>query len=595
MNGLHQIFASVNSTKFISKPARLLTRVSLFSLLFLAFAGIVQAQWESTTYTLKGGWNAIYLHGDATYATPDVLFASGAGSNIEEIWRWNPNSEQMGFTSSPLIPSAGTPEWSVWYRNPIAPAVSTLTEMMGQTAYLVKCAGTSSNTYAVTLKVQLLPPSSLWVRNGANLLGFPSLRSGASYPSFSNYFATFPAAFAANAQVFKYDGGVLGPANPVQVFSPVSEPLDRNKAYWFEAEVTGDFYAPIEVTPSNPDGLSFGRTGSEVILRLRNRTAATVTVTMAPVNSASAPSGETAIAGSVPLTRRTFESSSQTSIESPVSSAFSEVIGPQSSIELSFGIDRASMTGNSASYYASLLRITDSSGLIDVSLPANASVGTLAGLWVGDATVSNVESKVATSTGTTTPRSFLLRTLLHLDDNGRSRLLSQAFLGSLSTDPTGQGICLTENRLDADSKDSAMRIVAAHMPLDRSIDETSPGTNSGTIALGNTLVRTVTIPWNDPTNPFVHQYHPDHDNLDARPDGTSIPLGAGVESYTIVRECSFEFTTTPPVGVSALGWGSTVVGGNYTEVLTGPHKETITVEGTFVLRRISEIGAIAVN
>ena len=71
------------------------------------------AQWQTTTYTLKGGWNAIHLSGDASYNTIENLLPA----TVEEVWRWNPNPNQVQFTSSPLIPSAGTPEWSTWRRS----------------------------------------------------------------------------------------------------------------------------------------------------------------------------------------------------------------------------------------------------------------------------------------------------------------------------------------------------------------------------------------------------------------------------------------------------------------------------------------------
>jgi hypothetical protein len=114
---------------------------------------------------------------------------------------------------------------------------------------------------------------------------------------------------------------------------------------------------------------------------------------------------------------------------------------------------------------------------------------------------------------------------------------------------------------------------------------------SGAVALGQTLVRTVNIPFDDDTNPFVHRYHPDHNNKDARGN----PVDAGVESFGITRTFSFHFTTTPPAGASATGWGSTSIGGNYTEVIRGLHKQNLTVSGTFVLRRASEIGALTIN
>jgi hypothetical protein len=88
----------------------------------------------------------------------------------------------------------------------------------------------------------------------------------------ASYFATFPAAIAAGSKVYKYVGGELGAGNPLQVFSPSSERLDSTQAYWFSAEVTGNYYAPLELSLSTSDGgHSFGRTGSTVTLRLRNR------------------------------------------------------------------------------------------------------------------------------------------------------------------------------------------------------------------------------------------------------------------------------------------------------------------------------------
>ena len=92
----------------------------LLTLATLFLAATAHAQWQSTTYTLKSGWNSIYLHGDATHATPDELFA--AYPAVTEVWRWNPNPNQVGFTTTPLLPSNGTPEWSKWVRG--GPAAS---------------------------------------------------------------------------------------------------------------------------------------------------------------------------------------------------------------------------------------------------------------------------------------------------------------------------------------------------------------------------------------------------------------------------------------------------------------------------------------
>jgi hypothetical protein len=96
------------------------------------------------------------------------------------------------------------------------------------------------------------------------------------------------------------------------------------------------------------------------------------------------------------------------------------------------------------------------------------------------------------------------------------------------------------------------------------------------------------------TNPYVHTYHPDHDNRDARFNLTPL-LDPFVESPAISRELSFTFAASPPPGSSALGWGSTVLGGTYSETVTGLHRQPLTALGTFELRRVSELGALTTN
>lgn len=551
------------------------------ALCFLLPATLIHAQWQSTTYSLKGGWNSIFLHGDATHATPDELFA--ATPEILEVWRWNPNPSQVQFTTSPQVPSGGTAEWSIWVRD--QPGQSTLSSLEGGRAYLVKCSGTTASSYSTTIVQSPLPPRAAWVRNGGNFMGFPSYKDGSNYPRMAAYFTTFPTAIATGSKVYKYIGGPLGPSNPIQVFSTSQERLDRNQGYWFQAEVVGNFYSPIEITPSNSDGLDFSSTGSVITVLLRNRSNSTVTMTMTPVASDAAPSGEAAIVGSVPLTLRASDGT-----ETPLNGAMTQVIDPQATVTLSFGIDRAAMGTNVDDFYASLLRFQDSGNLIDVSIPARATVASMAGLWVGEAEVSNVESQVVSSPGSTTPRSFPLRFIMHVDESGTARMLSQVFMGTLAGEEEVDGLCTREVGLKQDAKASAHRMSVGHLPLDSVVTS-----GSGSVALGDTLVRIVTIGYNDPTNPFVHQYHPGHDNKDARPDGTNISLSNGDESYSVARTCSFEFTTNPPAGTSSLGWGSTVIGGNYTEALSGLHKETLNVSGTFTLRRISENGLITVN
>jgi hypothetical protein len=574
--------AAVPASALRSTHSTAVSGLLALACLFLLVVTSAQAQWQTINYTLRGGWNSIYLHGDASYATIEQQLANNA--EVLSIWRWNPNPTATQFGGAGLLPQAGTPEWSTWTKDVATP--DTLSALIGQTAYLVECAGAVTDTYSLSITQRVLPPASKWVRSGANFLGFPARVS--SPPTIANYFATFPSAVAANTKIYKYVGGPINEA-VVQVFSPSFEPLDRTQAYWFDATVVSDFYAPLEITPSNLAGLVYGRNGSQITVRVRNRSAATVTLTVTPTASATAPVGQEQWLDAVPLTRRTFNSVTSSYEFTAVSAPFTVVLAPQAASEMVFGVDRAAITGPANSLYASLLRFTESSNLMEVLLPVSARVTSLAGLWVGDVAVTNVESKAVGFTGTATKSPYPLRVLLHVDDAGTARVLSQVFLGRLAPAPYAPGIATLESHLKADEKANAQRFVATHLPLDLVL-----ATGTGSVALGQTLVRSVSIPFNGPTNPYVHTYHPDHDNKNSRFDLLTGTLET-LESPTIGRTFSFTFSPTPLPTSSPLGWGSTVLGGTYSETISGLHKDPLTVSGTFELRRVSELGSITTN
>jgi|GEM_PF-832271 len=135
---------------------KLLSTAAGAALLFAAAPAALHAQWKTETYALKGGWNAIWLHGDATHATPAELFA--AYPDVLEIWRWNPNPDQIQFTDSPSSPDATSAEWTIWNRED--PEEQTLSALLGQSAYLIRCNGASTTTINVSIPQRPRPPSA---------------------------------------------------------------------------------------------------------------------------------------------------------------------------------------------------------------------------------------------------------------------------------------------------------------------------------------------------------------------------------------------------------------------------------------------------
>ena len=110
------------------------------------------------------------------------------------------------------------------------------------------------------------------------------------------------------------------------------------------------------------------------------------------------------------------------------------------------------------------------------------------------------------------------------------------------------------------------------------------------------MVVTVDMNYGDQgTNPFLHTYHPDHDNRDAEFDPVALPVGE--ESYDIDRTIALLFSVEDDDFDSLTG-GSTTLTGKAVYDADGnvDHYETRNygVQGSFTLRRISDIATLEI-
>ncbi len=194
----------------------------------------------------------------------------------------------------------------------------------------------------------------------------------------------------------------------------------------------------------------------------------------------------------------------------------------------------------------SLMSTPGTKGKSDLT-DAVATVAQNAGLWVGTITMNAVNIPgfdpspfPDPTTHTVIPATPLnTRVLIHVDSNGVSRLLHQVVFadvsdgtnrvtrmyGSLASVPAGATL---KSRLSAPSWPAA-----------------APAALTG--SFGASVAGTVTTPYDDKVNPFVHRYHPDHNNLT---EDFSTKLPAGVESFDITRNVSFFFGDTIQTGTS---------------------------------------------
>lgn len=560
-----------------------------------------RAQWVTESYPLKAGWNAIWLSHDCSHTSIDNLLT--AQPSIQEIWRWNSLGSNIQFTSSPATPIAPDLEWVMWHRGATNNALTTFS---GNSAYLVRLADGASPV-TLDLTGRPLPPGYVWQSTGLNFIGFPVVApSSVTQQNFDRLFS-YSAVLKTNPTVFYYNGGPLSntaPKNPIELFSPRSTAVARGVAYWVQGASYNDYYGPIAVDVSGNGGLDFGSAQSVASVRVKNvvdpARNQTVTVTLARVSSATPPTGQTASAGSVPLLLRgDLDPATGQFAYTPFPSPFTVTLAPGAEKEVFIGVNRAALGTTANADFQSILQVSDSLGLTRVDLPVHAVSTSLAGVWIGSATVTKVDQiqgQTATlaSTGNST---FPIRLLLHMDGTGKTTLLQQVYLAHApppvgSTTP-GPEMAFTNNGYNAAIKAGtklvgATRLSSAAFPLDLAL------VGSGQLAASGALTfqgpsHAVGLDYNASTNPFVHTYHPDHDNLDARFDPA--PLPGGVESYTVTRAITLTFQSSLP-GVSDPNFGSTILGGSYKEKISGLRAQDINVSGVFVIRRVSAANSL---
>ncbi|MEW6305983.1 MAG: hypothetical protein AB1705_21110 [Verrucomicrobiota bacterium] len=622
--------------------------ISLWSLIVFALlvCQSTQAQWITQSFALKAGWNAIYLHVDSSHATLDSLIRNDSSNPIQEVWLWATPASLQQFVESPQAPTTGGSHWVSWSRGD-AVGSSALQRLSGNVACLVRVAATTAN-YVWNLKGKPVPPHYQWTTTGLNFIGFPT--PPASPPSYEDFLAKAPG-LAQSSEIYLYPGGELGANNPIRLFTMRTTPVRRGEAVWMRTGTAFNrYFGPFDLELQGSSGIHFRDTLGQYRIRLRNTTSSQVTVTLNVVASEAPPAGHAPIVQSPPLLLRGALNTTNLSYgftplnSGPQSWVLAPKGQPGSEIEVILGINRSAMTGNPGALYAGILRFTDSFNLSRIDLPVSAEVSSQAGLWIGGASVSSVghylkkfahatnrvdftnllarlqltngaggisyvwdettgrvlifggpqnktgsyllDGPIKTDSGEVA-RPFPLRLIVHHDGNA-SRLLRQVYYGiGLGTNPM---VATTEASLLPSALASARRITAVHLPAS---DNNVSWPLTGTMQQGSSLTATVELAHNDQAaNPFLHTYHPDHDNLDAQ---FSNALPQGVESYGVRRQITLNFTA-PSNDFDSLVSGTQTLTGNYVETVTflsrGSDARQFQGLGSFTLKRISNIATL---
>ncbi|MBI1842614.1 MAG: hypothetical protein HYR88_17385 [Verrucomicrobia bacterium] len=620
-------------------------------LAFVVLIGLcrpAQAQWITQTNALKSGWNSVFFHVDASHTTIDLILAEDPSSPIEEIWYWQPALPTGQFVESPQLPTGGGTQWSTWTR--LAGPNSVLQRLTGNGAYLVKVASKTAS-YSWRVKGKPVAPTYRWTLTGLNFIGFPT--PPAAPPFFEAFLAAAPE-LQQKGEVYRYQGGELNATNPVRVVAFRTTPVRRDQAYWVRAgDSYNQYFGPIQIIQASAAGIRFGDGQGQAQLRLRNLANVPVTITLRQIASEAPPAGQPSVAGAPPLllrgainnTNLTFGYTALASGPQTWQLAAAGQTG--SEVEVVLGLNRSQMSGPPGAVFAGALRFTDSLGLSQVDVAVSAEKESTAGLWVGGAAASYVShylkpyAKAANAaeftallarlqlaegaggyhyerdpnTGRvmvfggadhksgsylldgpikidsgTVARPFPLRLIVH-NDGSSAKLLQKVYHGvGLASNAV---LTTKETLLLPGQLAEARRISSVQFPTSAG---NIPWNFTGVMRQGGSLTASVPLAYDDQaSNPFLHTYHPDHDNLDA---SFTTPLPRGLESYGVTRQITLAFTA-PQDDFNSLTQGGQDLTGNYTEVMTfearGSQTRQYNVLGTFTLKRISDIATLTSN
>jgi hypothetical protein len=588
------------------------------------------AQWTTQTITLQPGWNAVFLEIQPTPRDCDTLFS---GIPVESVWSWNRQFSTVQYIQDPNSLLPGQPDW-LTYLPPASTnrAASTLFTLLTEHAYLIKLA-TNAPPVTWTFTGQPAPRGPAWLPDSFNLCGFHVDPSAP--PTFQDFFASSPAQ-SGRPMLRLSSTGAWIPVNPA------SDRISPGVAYWIQSAGFSTYPGPLQIGFAHGRSVNYGLALTEQTLTLQNTSANARVVTIAQMASLAPPKGVAPLAGSVPLSYWRTVLPTNFGFQ-PLNAPLTNTIPAGGSWAVRLAVRRPDMAappgnpGPIEPLYESLLQVNDGAGslwLVPVTSqgkqsaanaaaqqrqrsqarrskesPLDTGADPNAGLWVGSAVINAVSepANVVNNTNPTpTAQGFSLRLVLHVDNGGDVRLLQKVLMmwqngtytnapnGAQVTDQPGTYVLVTDDSLIPQFSGAALRdgqpVARRFSSSSFAFDAPIALAGSGAFGAGNSIFTCTNVLWyTNVLNPFVHQYHPDHDNYD---DSHTTLLADGAECPTITRQITLQFTATDPNGLATSGWGDNQVGGIYSETIIGLYSRPLYVQGTFRLSLACNVGVL---
>ncbi len=422
-------------------------------------------------------------------------------------------------------------------------------------------------------------------------------------PTFTDFFRFTPEVDTARGyanELYRLDTRGWGQ----RIAQPARDHVQPGVAYWIGCARAPAYFSALHVTPSG-GAVDFGTLLVRQDLTIKNAHPTNTLIAWVRQRASESPpaTGEyPELAGPVPLSYLSKNASNQWEWSDFPATGLSRALAPGEEWPLRLGVRRQDFVpytphGTNGAAYQSILEVTDAGESLMNRVPVLAQKHAALlgspldqhddneGLWVGQATVNRINAPAYTGTNLlSTPAPISFRLLLHVDAYGQTHLLQQVVLAwdpTLATPPHTNGtyaLYADEHALPTDATDVS-RISSAAFPLMPPVGLAGSFTNA--------LAGTVTVRFDDPTNPFLHRYHPMHDNQ----DWDFQAYTNAVETRTIVRDIALIFSAVTNASANPY-YGAESVRGSYQETLSGLRAQVICLKGGFALQRISRINEL---
>ena len=532
-------------------------------------------------------------------------------SSVTQVAWWNRDRLDDG-TGSAIT------DFCYWYRDGGTP--STFGRVVGDQRYLVY--STANNPYFQVIGTPVLPNGTIYLGE-ANLVGLNVPNVASDYPSLNDYFKDCKAIW--NGSQPWYGVNTANASVPMRDRTLIT---NASQAVWFQTADSGmkTFTGPFTVSLDRSDStVAWTESTDPRTITIQNVSSVERVLRIERISSLPPPTGCGTCAGDVKLLIESMDWSEGYARRVYNTLAFPFVTNIAAGAAFEFrvkpDVENMANTKDPTSNYMSILEISDKGTTLDDEVRpdgtclyrvgiscsgtiADNTVAAAAGLWVGTVVLDKVNRAKMFGSSTpewdpnalmTAPHPFQFRLIVHVDAKGTVNVLKQVFTAKRTPDAeesdllTDRDTAIAYRGLFPDA--TIRRTASANFPF------MVPLTLTGGefMAPDTTLSATFTQDYDDRTNPFVHSFHPQHDNTEFR-NKTPYVMNSGdfgtgeYESWGVTRTISLKFLAEDPSNAAGQSWNRTVTGGEYSEAINGLNGQgkPILTKGIFRLSKVND-------